>query len=386
MRPPHFIAALVTLFLLIPCIGNAQDDEEMDFFSTPAPSSEETQTEDDQTLEETQPEDDQSSEETQPEDDQSSEETQTEGDQTIEESFPEAATEPDTTWQAPVSNFEDTETETPQSPIETDTTSIETETTFPEPEQIPIREIPSPVEKSELTPPAEEIPLPEEKETEPDTPQKQASPETPLRFGLGVNVGARFHSPNAVNAFVTDIWNYTIYNTLDKADAEKTISPGLLLTGKGMINPIPYLCIEPFVQGMWAGRLFSFEGAMNKDVYINSFTLTGGLNLWLRLLPEKLVSLRIGAGGFAAYTMLKVTGDIGTMKMFGYGYGGNGAIGIDVKINRIVINLDLLVPFGISGLEHIRGDDLGMYPIKTDNPAEYKHIGLEVCPGVTFYF
>jgi len=184
---------------------------------------------------------------------------------------------------------------------------------------------------------------------------------------------------------VTDIWTYTVYNTTDKKVVEKNISPGLLLKGKGMINLIPYLGIEPFAQGMWAGKLFSFEGDMTKDVYINSFTLTGGINLWLRLLPEKMVSIRIGAGGYGAYTMLKVTGDIGTMKMYATGYGGNGALGIDIRINRIVVNLDLLVPFGFSDLGHQRGN-LGIYPSMLDYPLKYKHLGFEISPGVTFYF
>ncbi len=259
-------------------------------------------------------------------------------------------------------------------------------TTSPSGDSVPIIENQAPVEKDTEPPQKVSSPVKDKVSEEPREEPREKSPDDQvLRIGLGLNFGVRFHSPEEINNFVTDIWTYTIYDTPDKKIVEKSISPGLLLKAKGLINPVRLLSIEPFVQGMWAGKMFSFQGGMTKEVHINSFTLTGGLNLWLKILPEKMVSLRIGGGGFAAYTMLKVTGDIKTTKLSGTGYGGNAALGIDITIQKTVINLDIIVPIGFSELGHQHGY-LEMYPAVSDYPSEYVHTGFEICPGVTFYF
>jgi len=297
----------------------------------------------------------------------------------FEESSTEWEEESEILWPVPVTDSPDTGSN--------DTAHRdETKTASPSGDNVPIIENQAPVEKDTVPPQKVSSPSKDNALEEPrEEPQEKLTEDLFLRIGLGLNIGVRFHFPEEINNFVTDIWTYAIYNTPDKKIVEKSISPGLLLKVKGLINPVRLLSIEPFAQGMWAGKIFSFQGGMTKQVNINSFTLTGGLNLWLKILPEKMVSLRIGGGGFAAYTVLKVSGDIETTKLYGTGYGGNAALGIDIKIQKTVINLDIIVPFGFSELGH-RDGYLEMYPAVSDYPSEYVHTGFEICPGVTFYF
>ncbi len=301
--------------------------------------------------------------------------------------------EPEKLWPAPV-------TDSPDTGINDTTHRDETKTASPSGDSVPLIEKPVTEEKSDVTiqerqAPVEKDKVPPQKVSSPskdkaleepwEEPREKSPDDRALQIGLGLNIGVRFHFPEEINNFVTDIWTYAIYDTPDKKIVEKSISPGLLLKAKGLINPVRLLSIEPFAQGMWAGKMFSFQGGMTKQVNINSFTLTGGLNLWLKILPEKMVSMRIGGGGFAAYTVLKVTGDIETTKLYGTGYGGNAALGIDITIQKTVINLDIIVPIGFSELGHKHGY-LEMYPAVSDYPSEYVHTGFEICPGVTFYF
>jgi hypothetical protein len=207
-----------------------------------------------------------------------------------------------------------------------------------------------------------------------------------LKKGIGIQCGIRFHRPKKFNDFVTDMWNSYLADISYSAGVKKTVGPGLFLSLNGTIDIGPLFQITPFAQGMWAGKQFYFTGGLIKDIHVNTYTAMGGLNLWVRVLKYKRITLRLGAGGYGAHTIVSFTGDISETKISGSGWGIRGLLGTELRLTQqVVITLDCSVPYGVSKLN-------GSGQLKTsgsssvDFPSKFEHFGFEIFPGVMFYF
>jgi hypothetical protein len=205
-----------------------------------------------------------------------------------------------------------------------------------------------------------------------------------LRAGIGVQCGVRFHRPHAFNAFVTDLWYAYIAEKYDKPD-KKRIGPGVLLTLNGTVDIGPLFHVTPFLQGMWAGKQFYFRGGLVKDFHVNTYTAMGGLNFWIRILNRERFAIRLGAGGYAAHTIVSFTGDLSETRISGTGYGLRGLLGTEVRLNRqVVLTLDCSVPYGVSELSN-KGR-LKTSGASVSYPTKLEHNGFELNPGIMFYF
>jgi hypothetical protein len=214
----------------------------------------------------------------------------------------------------------------------------------------------------------------------------QSSPDTRLvKAGIGFQSGIRFHRPDEFNEFVTDIWNSSLENIADASVDTKSIGPGVFLTLNGTIDIGSRFHITPFAQGMWAGKQFYLRGGLIKDIFINTYTAMGGLNLWVRVLDYERATFRLGAGGYGAYTIAWVTGDISKTKLSGSGYGVRGLLGTEIRLGKAVITLDCGVPYGLTKL-FLREGNPGGSRSTIRYPSQLDHLGFEVCPGILFYF
>ncbi len=231
-----------------------------------------------------------------------------------------------------------------------------------------------------------QVSSPSPQPTAPQVQEEQSSPDTRLvKAGIGFQSGIRFHRPDEFNEFVTDIWNSSLENIADASVDTKSIGPGVFLTLNGTIDIGSRFHITPFAQGMWAGKQFYLRGGMIKDIYINTYTAMGGLNLWVRILNYERATFRLGAGGYGAYTIAWITGDISKTKLSGSGYGVRGLLGTEIRLGKAVITLDCGVPYGLTKL-FIRKGALGESRSPVRYPSQLDHLGFEVCPGVLFYF
>jgi hypothetical protein len=224
---------------------------------------------------------------------------------------------------------------------------------------------------------------------QPTTPQQQkdnvAQGNSLVRTGIGFQSGIRFHQPDKFNAFVTDIWNSSINDIADISVYTKTIGPGVFFTLNGTIDFGSRFQVTPFAQGMWAGKQFYFRGQVDKNIYINTYTALGGLNLWVRILTIGKVAFRLGTGGYGAYTIAGITGDIINTRLSGSGFGGRTLLGAQLPIGKAVITLDGGVSYGYTKLSHKKGD-LGLSKSPIRYPSRMDHLGFELCPGILFYF
>ncbi|MBN1308283.1 MAG: hypothetical protein JXA18_10225 [Chitinispirillaceae bacterium] len=206
-----------------------------------------------------------------------------------------------------------------------------------------------------------------------------------LKKGIGIQSGIRFHRPKKFNEFLTDYYNAFIPENLSVPVDKKSIGPGLFLTLNGTIDIGPLFHVTPFAQGMWAGKQFYFRGGLVKDVHINTYTAMGGLNLWVRVLNREKFTLRLGAGGYGAYTIASVTGDISGTRVSGGGFGLKGLLGTELRLNRhLVLTFDCSVPYGGSKIKNKGSLRTPGAPVKY--PTRLEHVGFELLPGVMFYF
>jgi hypothetical protein len=204
-----------------------------------------------------------------------------------------------------------------------------------------------------------------------------------FKAGIGVQSGIRYHQPEKFNDFTTDIWISELTNAIDTHAAAKSIGPGVFLTLNGAIDIGSRFQAAPFAQGMWAGKQFFFRGGQTKDIYINTYTAMGGLNLWVRIFDNEKTTLRIGLGGYGASTMAWITGAISVVRLWGIGFGARGLIGSEIRLGRkAVLTLDCSVPYGRVKLNHKKGD-IGA-PVRY--PSFLDQFGVEFCPGILFYF
>ncbi|MBN1756788.1 MAG: hypothetical protein JW863_00635 [Chitinispirillaceae bacterium] len=217
------------------------------------------------------------------------------------------------------------------------------------------------------------------------TQDQQSTEDEFVKKGIGVQCGIRFHNPKSFNNFVTEYWRSFlagyVYGGVDK----KKIGPGLFFMVNGTIDIGTCFHVTPYVGGMWAGKQFSFHGDLVNDLHVNTLSTLGGLDLWVRIVNGSRVTLRLGAGGFGAYTNLYFSDDNDEFKLSGSGYGFRGLVGTEVRVtDRVVVTLDCRVPYGLSNL-YDKGQKDNVTP-PVDYPTKFEHVGFELSPGVMFYF
>lgn len=205
-----------------------------------------------------------------------------------------------------------------------------------------------------------------------------------LKKGIGIQAGIRFHNPCGFNNFVTDLWRSYLSDYVFGEVDKKKVGPGVFLKLNGTIDLGSRFHITPFAEEMWAGKQFSFRGDIVNDLHFNTFTTMGGLNLWVRILNYDLMTLRLGAGGYAAYSVFKFSDDDWDFKLSGSGYGFRGLLGTEIRVNRqVTVTLDCSVPYGRSNL-YDKDNKRKESPVKF--PTKFEHGGFELTSGVMFYF
>lgn len=204
-----------------------------------------------------------------------------------------------------------------------------------------------------------------------------------LKGGIGVQAGIRFHRPEEFNDFVSDVWNSIMEEKMYVPVDKKKIGPGLFMTLNGTFDIGNYFQAAPFAQGMWAGKLFRFRGGVLEDLHVNTLTAMGGLNLWCRVFNRDRFSIRLGAGGYGAYTIAYIKCDNSQTRLSGSGFGIKGLVGTELRLSRnVVLTMDCCVPWGITELKY--QEEKLDYQVRY--PDEFQHLGFEIVPGIMFYF
>lgn len=205
-------------------------------------------------------------------------------------------------------------------------------------------------------------------------------------IGVGLNIGARFHAPEKLNNYVTDVWLYSVFKSIKNKVDKQNLSPGVLIKIKGTMNLWNYLQVEPFSQFLWAGRIIKIRGYESKDIYINNNVISGGINCLFSYSLNSKLSFKIGAGFVGVYSFLNVTGDIEKIKLKGPGYWGNGMTSVNYALGeRLAVGIDLVVPFGMSRYTRIEGE-FSSYKSLNEYPRVCTYAGFEICPGIIYYF
>jgi len=204
-------------------------------------------------------------------------------------------------------------------------------------------------------------------------------------WGIGVQCGVRFHDPETFNDFTTDLWDAFLTNNVYTPDERKHIGPGVFLSLNGTIDIGRYFQVAPFAQGMWAGKQFYFRGDIHEDLFVNTYTAMAGINLWARLLKFDPVTIRLGAGGYGAHTIVSVQGDLDETKTSGGGYGIRALLGSEYRLNDLImLTLDCSYSYGASFLKH--AGHFNVSGVSVQYPEKLEHSGFELFPGVMFYF
>lgn len=215
--------------------------------------------------------------------------------------------------------------------------------------------------------------------------QEQVKSEKLLKTGIGFQLGVRFHQPDQINDFITDIYNAYVSEYVEGPIEKKTLGPGAFLSINGTFDIGPLFSAVPFVQSMWAGKQLYISGGPAGNIHVNSYTAMGGLNLFVRVLNQDSFKLRIGAGVYGTYTYVQTTGDVPHRRIGGSGAGGRGILGSEYRLNdKITLTLDCGVSFGKSKL--YIGDPLKISGRPIVYPTKLDHLGFELTPGVMFYF
>jgi hypothetical protein len=259
----------------------------------------------------------------------------------------------------------------------------EVKTAEPVPDSTPDTAEEVPVDSSEVIIIDETAKSLEDTTQEPAQAFKEEPPAKMKRSGIGFNIGSRIFFPDEVNELIEDIWDEMKKGGITESEFG---SPTMFLASeiklKGIIYFVPFFCLEPFGQFLWSGKQLRIRGDVERDASINVIDLSGGLNCWFKVSPKKRASFKCGAGGFGGYTILKVSGDEGETELTGYSYGGNFLAGLDICFTRISINIDFIVPIGITDFS----DRIGRLDFSTEYPDKLQHFGLEIRPGLTIQF
>lgn len=209
--------------------------------------------------------------------------------------------------------------------------------------------------------------------------------------GIGMNIGAEIFYPTKVNAFVDNLYDELVrgYSHTDYGTVPIIVS--YQFKGKGILYLFSQLCLEPYIQAMWAPKPILTTGAVQKSQFINVFDFSGGLNFWFKPSIKKRVQFKMGAGAFIDYGILKTSGDLGEVTLSGFGFGGNILSGIDIVFEKLAVNIDFIVPIGWVHYTDKDGSILvddpdHMWQAEMDYPENLSLIGFQFRPGVTFHF
>jgi hypothetical protein len=207
------------------------------------------------------------------------------------------------------------------------------------------------------------------------------------RNGIGINLTAKLIVSRALNDYFEDLYEKMKDDANGTISNETGISAMPIMIGlkvKGIIYVGPVLGLEPFGTINYGIKLMRIRN-LDKDVNINLIEYGGGLNMWARVSPARVVSFKAGLGGYVTYTYLNVESYDGTVDHSGIGGGMNILAGIDITLKKITINMDFSVPIGSSELSQDgKFTNRGNYQIRY--PDGYRHTGIEIRPGVTFHF
>ena len=215
--------------------------------------------------------------------------------------------------------------------------------------------------------------------------QTPATSEKILKTGIGFQLGVRFHQPDQVNQYITDLNDAFLQKYVEGPIEKKSLGPGAFLSVNGRFDIGPLFSAVPFAQSMWAGKQMYYTGGPAANIHVNTYTAMGGLNLWVRAINQELFKLRIGAGVYGTYTYVTTTGDVLHRRIRGSGVGGRALLGTELRLNeKTSLTFDCGVPFGKSKLYHF--DPMTIDGIKIKYPKKLDHLGFELSPGVVFYF
>jgi len=215
--------------------------------------------------------------------------------------------------------------------------------------------------------------------------QVLAASEKLLKTGIGFQLGVRFHQPDQINQYITDLNDAFLQKYVAGPIEKKSLGPGVFLSVNGTFDIGPLFSAVPFAQSMWAGKQMYYTGGPAANIHINTYTAMGGLNLWVRAINLELFKLRVGAGVYATYTYLSTTGDVLHRRIRGSGVGGRALLGTEFRLNeKTALTFDLGVPFGKSKLYSF--DPMKVDGIAVKYPKKMDHLGFELSPGIMFYF
>lgn len=233
-----------------------------------------------------------------------------------------------------------------------------------------------------------------------DTVSKVADGRGAPYHGFGLNFGVTIFVPTQVNDMIQDIYDdfKSGYIVISEVGAP-VMFLGESFKLKGVFYLNQHVALEPYGQGFWAGKWIHLATSSEhivssgKSAWVHLLFYSGGLNTWIRLNPNKLVTFKTGAGAFGGFSQIEVTGDAGNVSLKGNGFGANILAGIDVTFNKAVVNLDFTVPIGV--LKYHKRDgvlfrnenlmDIGYTPY-SGYPKKVILAGFEFRPGVTFRF
>jgi hypothetical protein len=220
--------------------------------------------------------------------------------------------------------------------------------------------------------------------------EKSETPERKItggRNGIGLNLAIKIALFKELNDYFEDLYEKMKDDANGTITDETGTSSMPLLMGlkvKGIIYVGPVLGLEPFGTVNYGLKLMRIRN-IDKDVTINLIECGGGLNMWARVSPARVISFKAGLGGYVTYTFLNVESYDGRVEHSGIGGGMNLLAGIDVTLKKITVNVDISVPIGSTDLSQDgaftnRGNNKIRYP------DGYRHTGIEIRPGVTFNF
>lgn len=208
------------------------------------------------------------------------------------------------------------------------------------------------------------------------------------RSGIGVNLLLKVFNSKEINNFLGDVYDKWIDEVPGVIVSESGFSSMNAMMGfnlKGIIYVSPVVGLEPFGSVGFAKKMFIVRN-YDHEVDVRLVDISGGVNIWARVAPKKCVSFKAGLGGYVSRTTLKVDSYAGKVDFYGIGYGVNVLAGIDITLRKMAINIDFLLPVGMTEL-----DQYGSFKnISSDQtiryPKEYMHTGFVIRPGFTFQF
>jgi hypothetical protein len=212
------------------------------------------------------------------------------------------------------------------------------------------------------------------------------------RVGLGLNIGIQFFNPKEINQLLEDMFddmkgNMIIINEYGTSNFYMT-SPFKI---KLLIYPVQFLAIEPYAQFAYGPKILTIN---DNSAFLNYFDISLGVNIWAKFNPQKRVSFKLGAGGFVCHNRIAIKGDLGDMTLSGNGSGFNALAGLDINLRKTTVNIDFIVPVGISTIKNRDGslslEEDSYTAFRATNQYSYPRkinlIGFQFRPGVTFLF